>query len=286
MMSIADPLHAQEFSLEEYTMFSSRIINPVTVELKTEQQNIFLYADNKSYYQYNLKIRFDECGNLSPSVFEKETILATGKNRLFSFKIINPKEPPALSFETKYYMSKSNYGNERLRPYLVPIGQRQRVEFRSIDNGSSKNYYVNQFVMNSGDTIFNSRKGIVTAEPDDYAEVDRIANNNSLEIRHSDGTVAIYVGISVDSKMVSLGQTVYPGQPIGTMGSSELLSFSVVEIQDEGKVKNMDIFYAGSDDQLIPSNILLGTIGTFPDEVIKKEMTKKEVSKYIKKSLY
>jgi len=286
VMISSNLLNAQIVSLEQYTVFSSRIKNPVTLDLESENQNIYIYADNKSLYQYVLKIKFDEFRNLSPRVFEKETILTPGRTRLFTFKIVDPAEAPALNYKSSYYMAKSNYGEEKIRPYLVPIGKNHRVEFNIKDDGSSKIFYSNQFVMNPGDTIFNARKGTVTAMPDDNSNVERVAAKNSLEIHHIDGTIAIYIGINADPQMVSLGQTVFPGQPIGTMSSSKLLSFYVVEILDEGKLKSMDLFYAGPTEKLIPSNNLIGTKVTYPDDVVKKEMTKKEVNKFDKKTLY
>jgi hypothetical protein len=78
-------------------------------------------------------------------------------------------------------------------PYLVPIGKNKTVEFLTTSDGGSPKISIDQFVLNIGDTVFNSRKGVVTALPYNLTEIDRIIDN-SLEIRHEDGTIAVYVG--------------------------------------------------------------------------------------------
>jgi hypothetical protein len=286
IMTLSMKLYAQGVSMDQFTVFGSRIKNPVVIDVRTEQQNIYFNVNNRSFYNYVFKVKFGDFRNLSPRVFEKETILTPGTNRLFTFKIEDPNQPPILSYETSYYMARSNIGNEPFKPYLVPIGQNHRVEFRSVKESSSNRLYVNQFIMNIGDTVFNSRKGTLTALPDDYTEVDRIGQANSLEVRHDDGTIALYIGISPDSRMVKLGQTVYPGQPVGIMGNSKILTFEVFEIQEAGKLSIMNILYSGPDNQLVQASMLKGTIVKYPEDVIEKEMSKREVNKYKKNSLY
>jgi murein DD-endopeptidase MepM/ murein hydrolase activator NlpD len=74
----------------------------------------------------------------------------------------------------------------------------------------------------------------VTALPYNLTEIDRIIDN-SMEIRHEDGTIAVYLGLNPEFKELKLGQVVFPGEPIGIIGSSKLLTFRVFEIQDEGR---------------------------------------------------
>jgi hypothetical protein len=139
--------------------------------------------------------------------------------------------------------------------------------------------------MNIGGTVFNSGKGVVTALPYNLTEIDRIVDN-SLEIRHEDGTIAVNPGLNPEVKELKLGQVVFPGQPIGLIGSSKLLTFRVFEIQDEGRLNSLKIIYSGPEARLLPPQNLVGTKVYHPVDIIKKEMTKKEVSKYEKQSLY
>ena len=277
-------LHAQGESMQQETIFSSRIKAPIVLDVRTDQNNIYFNVTNNSLFPYVFEVKFGDFQNLSPRVFDKTTTLLPGINRLFTFKIVDPNLPPVLSYHTRFYMTSTNSSIEKFKPYLVPIGKNKTVAFRTTQD-ESKKIYINQFMMNEGDTVFNARKGIVTALPDNMSEVDRITNN-SLEIRHEDGTIAVYQGLNPDLEILKLKQQVYPSQPLGIIGSSKLLLFQLFEIQSEGKVTSFNIFYSGHDNQMIPSQNILGTKVTYPDQIIKKEMTKKEISKYEKNSLF
>ena len=278
-------LFAQGESIDQVTIFGSRIKSPVELDVRTDQSVIYFNVKNNSYYPYIFEVIFGDFQNLSPRVFEKKTVISPGINRLFTFKIVDPNEPPRLSYQTRYYIANTNAIELKFKPYLIPIGKDKVVEFLTSKVAESTKIFLNQFVMNIGDTVFCSRKGIVSALPDDAAEVDRIISN-SLEIRHDDGTIAVYFGLTPDIKIIKLGQNVYPGQPIGIIGSSKLLKFQIFEIQNEGKINTIDISYSGPNGETIAPQKLHGTKVTFPEVTIKKEMTKKEISKYDKKVLY
>lgn len=285
LMTNANNSFAQLTNVEQVTVFGSRIKNPVVIEVKSDTNSIYLYAKNNSLYPYYLEIKFGEFRNLSPRVFDKKTILLPGPNKLFTFKILDKNEPPALSYQTKYYLANTNSTEERYNPYLVPIGKNKVVEFSKIKQEESTKIFIDHFVMDTGDSVFCARKGVVTALPDNLDEVDRIIKG-SLEIRHDDGTIAAYLGLNPEKNMVKLGQRVFPSQPLGEIGISKLLTFKVFEIQDEGKVVSFDILYIGPNNVLLPSNQIHGLKVVFSSEIIKKEMTKKEISKFEKNSLF
>jgi hypothetical protein len=94
------------------------------------------------------------------------------------------------------------------------------------------------------------------------------------------------MGLDPNVKDHKLGQAVFPGEPIGVIGPAKLLIFRVFEIQDEGKIDALKILYSGPDAKMIPAQNLKGTKVSYPDAIIKKEMTKREISKFEKHSLY
>jgi hypothetical protein len=278
-------INAQGVSMEQITIFGSRIRNPVVLDVRTEQNIIYFNVNNKSYYPYIFEVTFGDFRNLSPRAFDKKTIIMPGINRLFTFKVVNPNEQPVLSYQTRFYLAKTNSGEHEFSPYLVPVGKNKTVEFLATsDNGFSK-IFIDQFILNIGDTVFNSRKGVVTALPKSITEIDRIIEN-SFEIRHEDGTIAVYLGLNPEIKEIKLGQTVFPGQPLGIIGQSKILTFRVFEIEDEGALKSLNIIYQGPEAKMLPAQNLIGSKVLYPTEIIKKEMTKKEMSKYEKHSLY
>jgi hypothetical protein len=273
-------------SLPQETIIGSRIKNPIVIDVRSDEKNIYFNVINNSYFPYNFEVKFGEFRNLSPRAFEKKTVLMPGINRLYSFKIVEPNEPPVLGYKTSYFMAATNYKGEMFKEYLIPVGKNKTVEFQTRTENGIITSYVNQFKMNSGDTVFNSRKGTVTALPDNRTEVDRIIKENSLEVRHQDGTIAIYMGVNPENKFVKLGQDVYPGQPIGIIDESNLLKFEIFEIRDAGLVKTIDVYYSGSDDKIYNSKMIQGMKVVSPDKTIRKEMSKREITRLEKHSLY
>jgi hypothetical protein len=278
-------INAQVVSMEQITIFGSRIRNPIVLDVRTEQNNIYFNVNNRSFYPYIFEVTFGDFRNLSPRAFDKKTILMPGINRLFTFKVVNPNEQPVLSYQTRFYLAKTNLGDHEFSPYLVPVGKNKTVEFLTTNENGFSKIFIDQFVLNIGDTVFNSRKGVVTALPKSTTEIDRIIDN-SFEIRHEDGTIAVYMGLNPETKEIKLGQTVFPGQPLGIIGQSKILTFRVFEVEDEGSLKSLNILYQGPEDKMLTAQNLMGLKVLYPNDIIKKEMTKKEMSKYEKHSLY
>jgi hypothetical protein len=122
--------------------------------------------------------------------------------------------------------------------------------------------------------------------PDNNTEIDRIQKTSSLEILHSDGTVAVYNGFDQNLHFLSLGQIVYPGQMVGRIGNGGLLILNLYQFQGSGKLKSLEIYYVNTDGQLISSKRVLNATAVYPESVIKRELSKKEASKFDKGSLY
>jgi hypothetical protein len=276
-------LFGQGTEIEQETVYG-RLKNPISTQLKSDTTNIDLYVNNSSFYPYIVEIEFREFQNLSPRVFNKKVTVLPGPNKVFSFKIVNRYEQPVLSYSTRYYMAPSNIGTERFNPYLVPVGKNKTV-LLSENNQESHRLYTDQFKMKAGDTVFCSRKGVVTALPDNVNEVDRIVKN-SFEIRHDDGTIAVYVGIDPSRLLVKLGQKVFPSQPVGMSDNKGILVFRVYEILSDAKIQPFEIYFPGPDNQLLSSYNINKTVVVYPESVIKKEMSKREASKYGKDNLF
>ncbi|MFN8240250.1 MAG: M23 family metallopeptidase [Bacteroidales bacterium] len=240
---------AQVASMDQVTVFSSRVKSPIKFDVKYDTGNVYFNVINSSFFPYTLEIEFNQFSNLSPVVFNEKTVVQPGNTRLYTFRIMNRNVAPELSYKTKYYMAYSNTGDERYGPYLVPIGRGRIVELALKTNESTKSIISNQFVLNPGDTVFAARKGLVTALPDNQVETDRIMTF-SLEIRHDDGTIAVYTGLDPGIKLVQMNQKVYPGQPIGVIGDSRSLTFNVFEIKDGGKLSSFEITYNGTNKEI------------------------------------
>jgi hypothetical protein len=286
ILSTSSGLFAQGESIDQVTIFSSRLKKPIDVELRTDQGNIYFNVQNHSYYPYNFEVKFGAMSNLSPQVYSRRAKVFPGNTRLITFKIVDPSQQPIINYQISYSLAGTIASEEKFKPYLIPIGENRTVQFLIEKGENSNKLYLNHYNMSPGDTVFNSRKGIVTALPDNTIESDRIMEKNSLEILHDDGTVAIYQGISSGSKLIKLGQKVYPGQPIGIMGSSKLLKFLVLELQYDGRIKTLNILYSGSDDKNIPPQNINGIKVFYSDKTITQELNKKESSRHKNGTLY
>ncbi len=64
MMAISAGLNAQGVSMDQFTVFSSRIKNPVVIDVRTEEQNIYFNVNNRSFYNYVFKVKFGDFRNL------------------------------------------------------------------------------------------------------------------------------------------------------------------------------------------------------------------------------
>jgi hypothetical protein len=277
---------AQFASEEKLTMFGSRLTSPIEMEVKVVDKKYLINAINKSYYPYEFQIKFDLFENLSPRLFEEHKTLHPGKNNLFSLSVVNLDNSPHFSFSTKYTMRVPGNSPDLSFLYLIPTGNGKTVTLTTSNENGNLVYLANHFKMNMNDTVFSARKGMATALPDEKIEIDRVAEEPSLEILHNDGTIAMYLGLVQDINNLKLGQIVDPCQPLGRIGLSKVLIFNDYPFQDSVNLKKMDIFYIDYDEQLIPCKNTLGKKTFFPEIIIKKEMTKKEIKKYNKGDLY
>ncbi len=279
-------LFGQYKDVKQIESFGNILELPVEIYVKQEQDKIVFNALNKSFFPYELDLKFKDLMNLSPRIQVYEAILQPGMNKLFTLSIINKNVYHHYSYSISFTMAKSNYNIDLDFPYLVPIGEGKKVEFTNFSTNDTLILYTNHFKMNLRDTIYSIRKGYVTALPDNKIEVDRIEKYLSLEIRHPDGSVATYMGLDPNNIFIHLGQKVYPGQPLGIIGSNKILSLNVYEFQGKGKIESFDILYAIETGQIISSLQISGQIVKYPKNIVEKEMTKREIKKKNKGTLY
>jgi len=278
-------LDGQYSKVEEISTFGKRINNPVVMDVQESSDRVYFNANNKSYYPYDLTIKFNDIQNLLPKVFERKMILQPGNNILFVLSVADKEQAIYYDYRITFGISLSS-DPDLTFPYLLPIASGRTVEFQSIITDNGKINLINQFKMAQYDTVFAIRKGTITALPDDNSEIERIVSANSLEILHGDGTVAIYRGLDEAFRGLHTGQIIYPRQPIGIMRTNGTLILNLVSMQGITSVKNQNILYADEQGNTIPANQINGKSVLFSEQIIKKEMTEKEIKKYEKGNLY
>lgn len=292
-------LTGQSRQADEIIIFGNRLISPIEMDVQKSQNKIIFSVNNKSYFPYEFELEFNEFQNLTPSILSKKVILQPGFNRLFTLNVVKENEMPRYDYSTRFVLGNPNLKADLVFPYLIPVGDEKKVELVKIQNNKETHFQNNRFRMRAGDSFCAIRKGIVTALPDNKTEVDRIIRESSLEVRHFDGSIAVYLGASPQDNLLKLGQTIYPGQPIGKIDSAGILDLSVYIFKGVGMVKSIDISYINGNESYDYPNkkdglvieypitkIDNGLTVKYPRAIIEKEMTKRELKKFNKGTLY
>ncbi len=124
------------------------------------------------------------------------------------------------------------------------------------------------------------RKGKIVAVPNMFYDADRISNNPSLEIMHKDGTIMIYENLDPNKLFVKAGSIVYPGQQLGIIDDISILEVYLYMIDTDNQIKRLNINYYVSKNKIeIFSDSFKKIRIENPNEIIIKEMSKREIKK-------
>lgn len=278
-------LNGQYTKIDEISVFGTRLNAPVVMDVQKSADRVVFNAINKSYFPYDFTLKFSDFQNMSPRVFEHKTLLQPGVNKIFALDIVDKTK--AVSYQYTFIYSMVISKNPELSfPYLIPVGAGKKVMLDTIRNDTKLMIYINHFKFGASDTVFSVRKGIVTALPDNNVEVERISKLSSLEILHNDGTIAIYLGVNPPQCFLHLGQTVYPGQPVGIIGDGKILILYLLAMKESSKLNSLDIYYSGQNGENISAKLINGIKVFYPENIIEKEMTSREIKKYEKGDLF
>jgi hypothetical protein len=276
--------YGQYQTVEQYIYFKSKMDSPIAIDVINQDDKYIFYADNRSFYSYQIQIHFDQLFNLIPELVNRDFEVLPGRSCLFTLSVKNKemKSTFAYSFSSKIGIPRGNADFEF--PYLFPIGDGKPVELFYYLSDSII-YIRDCFKLNEGDTVFNMRKGDVVAVPNMFHNADRISDSQSLEIMHKDGTIMVYENINPDNVLVNAGATVYPGQPLGIVNDGLHLMVFLCSIHNDGRVEKMKIKYF-----ITPSRIELFSKAfndlnaSHPVNIVTKEMSKREIRRYFKSS--
>lgn len=277
-------LNGQFPNPDEYT-FGVRANDPVKMDVIKSDDKVTFNAINKSYFPYDLTIKFSDLENLSPKIFERKILLRPGNNNLFVLNIANKDQSIQYEYSFSYIMRLSDNPDLSF-PYLVPIGSGKIVQLQTYNENGNKTTLLNHFVMSPGDSVFAVRKGTVTALPDDDSRLDRIIKSLSLEVLHQDGTLAIYRGLDNATNKLRLGQTIYPGQYIGIIDKNGTLILNLLAMNGPLKLKALEIYFTDQNRNLTSAALSNNMKVAYPEEIIEKEMTDREIKQYEKGKLF
>ena len=283
---ISANLSAQHSETAPQSVFIGRLSTPVKMEVKKNENGYVFSARNSSMFPYQFELKFNELVNLSPMMTNYKTILQPGINRLFSLNIMDKQTECNYQYSISYRMGNPKDKADKGFPYIIPIGEGKIVEYVTEDREGNKTVLISLFRVSPGDTIYASRRGFVTATPNAEIELDRIRNKTSLELRHYDGTVAVYDAIDPDNTFARLGNVIYPGQPLG-LSDTTYFRLTVYEFLGEGRINSFRHMYSNQNSsQLKTAKDIMGETVKYPEEVITRELSKREIKKLKKGLLY
>ncbi|WP_268035181.1 hypothetical protein [Algoriphagus sp. PAP.12] len=274
------------------------------IEVTSERDDkgeVTLNYVNSSEMTYTVLLEFPVLLNLSTTGGSRVIAIANpGKGRLTTLKPLQSNQRTNYSY--KYTFVKGNiYGKTKVEPiYLVPVKEGTTVrsvpmthlENRLQPKEHNDEYVGISFHFDEEVEIVAPRKGIVAGlsmSNDKSSEnLDFTRSENFIEIYHEDGKVTKIMVLKSGSQQVQLGQEVFPGDVLATSAGDNYqggkhVRMAVMEVvkNEEGLIKN----------KIIPVNfaingesVLLENYGPFevifPEEVITREMTKKELKNY------
>ncbi|HEU5290008.1 MAG TPA: M23 family metallopeptidase [Cyclobacteriaceae bacterium] len=278
-------LYGQTFEKQELITFGSRIDNPVTMEVIRTKDVLSFYADNKSIYPYRLELEFTMFRNLTPMKSTEQFVLHSGRNLLFKLTIVEPTQSPGYSYSIRYRMGNPDEKADENFSYLLPGAIGKTLKVHRVATANTFVTYKGTFTAQKGDTVYAVRKGTVAALPDMEKSTDRILKN-TLEVRHADGTIAVYSNVYSTVPLVRYGDKVFPGQPIGIVGELDFLRVNVFRFLEEGKLAPIEMKYAVNESTSMAFHELDETVVEHPVPVIEKELTDREIKKFRKGNLY
>ena len=146
--------YGQYQTVEQYIYFKSKMDSPIAIDVINQDDKYIFYADNRSFYSYQIQIHFDQLFNLIPELVNRDFEVLPGRSCLFTLSVKNKemKSTFAYSFSSKIGIPRGNADFEF--PYLFPIGDGKPVELFYYLSDSII-YIRDCFKLNEGDTVFN-----------------------------------------------------------------------------------------------------------------------------------
>jgi len=265
-----------QYEKEEQITFSYGSRNPIKIEVETNNKKCVFKAVNSSNYPYTLDVEFKQIQNLLPYIAKQIFVAYPGVTRLIEFTIREPNLPHNYSYSYTVKIGDRSKEADVNFPYLLPLSTNKAIEVYKIQLDESRMLITNNLRVHSGDSVFCIRKGYVAAIGNSEIRENIIKLGSSLEVRHIDGTVAVYNGIEASSMPVRYGQTIYAGQFLGTVGNSENITVSLYSIKGDGYLRGMSIKYFNGEDSLKTIDKLDGQYVVKSELIVERELSKRE----------
>lgn len=260
---------------------------------------------------YTVKIKFNSLRNTIADEFKAVVKHSTGS--LLTLKPERPDQHINYAYSTSYTRGDENAKIDSLFQYTLPYKDGKEIQI--IESGNVGEKYLGKekhkswksysVTTKTPDSIFAMRKGIVIEIKNEYPTDTLVtgyiytSKRNGIIIEHEDGTYGSYWGLKMDSMPIELGDTVYPSTLLGVID----------RFNNKNYVLHFHIYYIGVKDYVFDQNATLKTAKTrfsyltpffhtkegivqiisknkytahCNQEILTKEMSKKELKKFLK----
>ncbi|GAB3884906.1 M23 family metallopeptidase [Spirosoma agri] len=285
------------------------------IEVFYEKDNTGAYAfscRNTGFCPYTVTITFTQLDGLRTSAtLPYQTDVRPGQQSLFK---LQPQANQSTSFQYKVSFIKGckQPKADTAVVYLLPAGPGKRVSATELayigklytGEADPKDWYSLALKMNSGDTVFAARRGMVSAVRSDAvvtgAHLGFNRDDNMVEINHPDCSFATYTVFRPNSVFVKPGQFVEAGTPLGIVGGENYdlgphVRFAVHYNYEAPVIKNGQLtdrkqywayvpvrFWLKDKQQARRLEPRKAYLSEHPESVIEQEMSKREVKKWQK----
>lgn len=270
--------------------------------------SIDILYDGNFKGSFFLKLQFSYLQNATYSDFGH--VVQSYRGKLTTLKPIYPINGISFRYSYQYWRGRPVKEYNKNQIYLFPYreGKSVMVQYLNhinqiLDLPVPANWVSYAFITENPDTIFSCRKGIVVDVINEF-QTDTLklykyqSQKNYIVVEHEDGTLARYSGFELDKIHVKLGEKVFPGTPIGIIGRyDKTTNYFVLNIAfyyldtshktvEAGSNNSFGIFYNYLTPMFLTNYGIQTLVGNdiyqvvTSDEVVKSEMTKKEIKAY------
>jgi len=303
------------FSLLIFLISQSFCSSQKIIEISYEKDafnNYVFYCDNKDLCKYSVEVNFSGMFNLtSEYTFPHRFDVSTGRIKLFVLKPSIDNSPSSFNASYKYVRGGLNPRVKRDFVYLLPVGNGKETEAMEMKyiklnekDPEPKDWYTIGFKMKFHDTVYAARGGLVTDLQDTIklklSGYSYSSDDNFVQIYHEDGTFGRYQVLS--KVLVKSGEKVNAGEPIGLAGGDKYengphVRFSVhynfepdiVDKKFKAKANSylwayIPVIFYTKEFKNIPLTAGNKYIAEYPESVVTKEMSNREIKKWKKEN--
>tara|TARA_B100001093_G_scaffold519727_1_gene610096 strand:+ start:170 stop:1093 length:924 start_codon:yes stop_codon:yes gene_type:complete len=260
-----------------------------------------------------LVMDFENLSNTN-QIMRQVKALKNSSGLVVKLKPTNNEEQIGFRYSYKYYRGNINSKIDRNYPYILPFKKNAKVaplELYSIQNVYMKTKLPNgwksySFSFDSPQIVKGIRKGIVvdiksSFDIDTTREKDYYSAQNSIEVEHKDGTVAVYQGFDKNQIYVSIGETIYPQTKLGELSKFDsrnlyrlylsVICYKTIKEKNIRSIESIDDYEIAyitpkffQNNKIIQVESNTDYLVQFDEKTLFKEMRKREIKKFKKLS--